>query len=323
VRHDAVLRVVAFASKLPWIFILRSAPRPRRDSNSAILFVVPAAVAALLVLVVPLAMSAYYSITGWKILQPATRNNIVWLDNYIHVLTDPAFWSSMKVTLIYTMAGVALESLVGLGLALLFRQSFPGRGVLRTLMILPMVITPAVVGMFWKLLYDPNYGVYEYMLTVVGLPSISWLSSTWALTSVIIMDVWESSPFFMLVLLAGLQTEDKEALEAARIDGASSWQIVYYLTLPHLVPYLAIAAAFRAIWSLSEFDKVYMLTLGGPGDATTTMSLYAFKVGFVSFDIGKISAISWIIAVLTLLVTAPLVTFLLRGRGAGSGGLRR
>ena len=152
---------------------------------------------------------------------------------------------------------------------------------------------------------------------------MSWLSSTWALTSVILMDVWESSPFFMLVLLAGLQTEDKEAVEAARIDGASGWQIVYYLTLPHLVPYLAIAAAFRAIWSLSEFDKVYMLTLGGPGDATTTMSLYAFKVGFVAFDIGKISAISWVIAVLTLLVTAPLIIFLLRGRAHGREGLRR
>jgi multiple sugar transport system permease protein/sorbitol/mannitol transport system permease protein len=137
------------------------------------------------------------------------------------------------------------------------------------------------------------------------------------------MDVWESSPFFMLVLLAGLQTEDKEAVEAARIDGASAWQVVYYLTLPHLVPYLAIAAAFRAIWSLSEFDKVYMLTLGGPGDATTTMSLYAFKVGFISFDIGKISAVSWIIAVLTLLVTAPLIAYLLRGRSARDGGLRK
>jgi ABC-type sugar transport system permease subunit len=303
---------------------LGSSPRRRRrDRNSAILFVVPAAVAALLVLIIPLAMSAYYSITGWRILQPATRNKIVWLDNYIYILTDAAFWSSIKVTLIYTVAGVALESLVGLGLALLFRQNFPGRGALRTLMILPMVITPAVVGMFWKLLYDPNYGVYNYMLSVVGLEPVSWLSSTWALTSVIVMDVWESSPFFMLVLLAGLQTEDKEAVEAARIDGASGWQVVYYLTLPHLVPYLAIAAAFRAIWSLSEFDKVYMLTLGGPGDATTTMSLYAFKVGFISFDIGRISAVSWIIAILTLLVTAPLIAFLLRGRGVGSGGLRK
>lgn len=301
---------------------MRFRPRPRRDS-SAILFVVPAVIAALLVLIVPLAMSAYYSVTGWKILQPATRNKIVWLDNYALVLTDPAFWSSIKVTLIYTVSGVALESLAGLALALLFRQNFAGRGVLRTLMILPMVITPAVVGMFWKLLYDPNYGLYNFALTSIGLPAVSWLSSTWALTSVIIMDVWESSPFFMLVLLAGLQTEDKEAVEAARIDGASSWQVVYYLTLPHLVPYLAIAAAFRAIWSLSEFDKVYMLTLGGPGDATTTMSLYAFKVGFVGFDIGKISAVSWIIAVLTLVVTAPLVAYLLRGRGAGSGGLRR
>jgi multiple sugar transport system permease protein/sorbitol/mannitol transport system permease protein len=303
--------------------ILRLRPRPGRDSNNAILFVVPAAIAALLVLVVPLAMSAYYSITGWKILQPVTRNKIVWFDNYINILTDSAFWSSIKVTLIYTVAGVGLESLVGLGLALLFRQNFRGRGVMRTLMILPMVITPAVVGMFWKLLYDPNYGVYNYALTAVGLPEVAWLSNSWALASVIIMDVWESSPFFMLVLLAGLQTEDKEAVEAARIDGASSWQIVYYLTLPHLLPYLAIAAAFRAIWSLSEFDKVYMLTLGGPGDATTTMSLYAFKVGFVAFDIGRISAVSWIIAVLTLLVTAPLIAYLLRGRSARDGGLRK
>jgi multiple sugar transport system permease protein/sorbitol/mannitol transport system permease protein len=191
--------------------------------------------------------------------------------------------------------------------------------MLRTLMILPMVITPAVVGMFWKLLYDPNYGIYNYALSVVGLPEVAWLSKTFALASVVLMDVWESSPFFMLILLAGLQSEDKEAIESARLDGASSPQIVWYLTLPHLMPYLAIAAAFRAIWSLSEFDKVYMLTLGGPGDATTTISLYAFKTGFVSFDIGKISAISWIIAALTVVVTAPLVAYLLRGRDGRRG----
>jgi multiple sugar transport system permease protein/sorbitol/mannitol transport system permease protein len=268
-------------------------------------------------------MSAYYSFTGWRIIQPQTKNKIVWLDNYVDILTDGAFWSSIQVTLIYTVAGVALQSLVGLALALLFRRDFAGRGVLRTLMILPMVITPAVVGMFWKLLYDENYGVYNYALGVVGLPAVSWLSHGWALASVVLMDVWESSPFFMLVLLAGLQSEDKQAIEAARIDGAAGWQVVYYLTLPHLLPYLAIAAAFRAIWSLSEFDKVYMLTLGGPGDATTTMSLYAFKVGFVAFDIGRISAISWLIALLTLLVTAPLIAYLLRGRRAGHEGLHR
>ena len=303
--------------------MLHSRPRTYDDSNRAILFVIPAAVAAFLVLAVPLAMSAYYSLTGWKIIQLNTRNKIVWLDNYIDILTDGAFWSSIQVTLIYTVAGVALESLVGLGLALLFRRDFAGRSTLRTLMILPMVITPAVVGMFWKLLYDENYGIYNYALNVIGLPSVSWLSSTWALASVVLMDVWESSPFFMLVLLAGLQSEDKEAIEAARIDGASGWQVVYHLTLPHLLPYLAIAAAFRAIWSLSEFDKVYMLTLGGPGDATTTMSLYAFKIGFVAFDIGKISAISWLIAILTLLVTSPLIVYLLRGRNAGREGARR
>jgi multiple sugar transport system permease protein len=302
---------------------LRWRPRTYSDSNRAILFVIPAAVVAFLVLAVPLAMSLYYSFTGWRITQPNTRNKIVWLDNYIDIVTDAAFWSAIKVTLIYTVSGVALESLVGLALALLFRRDFVGRGILRTVLILPMVITPAVVGMFWRLLYDDNYGVYNYALSVIGLPSVSWLSSTWALSSVVLMDVWESSPFFMLVLLAGLQSEDKEAIEAARIDGAAAWQIVYHLTLPHLLPYLAIAAAFRAIWSLSEFDKVYMLTLGGPGDATTTMSLYAFKIGFVCFDIGKISAISWMIAILTLIVTAPLVAYLLRGRNARRDEVRR
>ena len=118
-----------------------------------------------------------------------------------------------------------------------------------------------------------------------------------ALPSVIIMDIWETSPFFMLVLLAGLQTEDKSAVEAARIDGASAWQITRYLTLPHLVPYIAIAAAFRAIGALSEFDKVYMLTLGGPGSVTTTMSLLNYKLGFVAFNIGRASAMSWVIAI--------------------------
>lgn len=302
---------------------MRSRVLPRPDSSSAILFLIPAAAAVLLVLVVPLAMSAYYSLTGWMIIQPQTRGRIVWFDNYVRILTDGAFWSAIRVTLIYTVAGVVLQSLVGLALALLFRRDFAGRGLLRTLMILPMVLTPAVVGMFWKLLYDPNHGAYNFALNAVGLPGIAWLSSTWALVSVILMDVWQSSPFFMLVLIAGLLSEDREALEAARIDGASAWQIVYHLTLPHLLPYLAIAAAFRAIWALSEFDKVYMLTLGGPGVATTTTSLYAFKVGFVSFEIGKISAVSWIIAITTLVVTAPLIAYLLRGRRAGGEGALR
>ena len=189
---------------------------------------------------------------------------------------------------------------------------------MRTLLVLPMVLTPAVVGMFWRLLYDDNYGVFNFALTALGLPAVSWLSSSMALFSVILMDVWETSPFFMLVLLAGLQTEDRSTVEAARIDGASGWQITLYLTLPHLVPYLAIAGAFRAIAALSEFDKVYMLTLGGPGSATTTMSLLAYKLGFVGFNIGKVSAMAWVIAIITLVVAAPLIAFLLRGRAAES-----
>lgn len=289
--------------------------RSRRSAAAA--FLIPAGITIFLVLALPLALSAYYSITGWMITVAGSRERLVWLGNYIAVLSDKAFWSAVGVTLTYTIVGAICEAGLGLLLALVFRQAFPGRGILRTLMILPMVLTPAVVGMFWKLLYDDDYGVYNYALTLVGLPHASWLSRAMALPSVLLMDIWETSPFFMLVLLAGLQTEDKDAVEAARIDGASGWQIVRYLTLPHLVPYIAIASAFRAIGALSEFDKVYMLTLGGPGSATTTMSLLNYKLGFVAFNIGRASAMSWVIAIITLVVAMPLVLYLLRGRRAG------
>lgn len=284
--------------------------------SGAAAFLIPAGLATLLVLALPLALSAYYSATGWMITVPGSQERLVGFANYIAVLTDKAFWTAVGVTLIYTVAGTACEAALGLGLALLFRQNFPGRGIMRTLMILPMVLTPAVVGMFWKLLYDDDYGVYNYALSLFGLPHMSWLSRVFALPSVLLMDIWETSPFFMLVLLAGLQTEDKDAVEAARIDGASSWQIVRYLTLPHLVPYIVIAAAFRAIAALSEFDKVYMLTLGGPGSSTTTMSLLNYKLGFVAFNIGRASAMSWVIAIITLIVASPLVIYLLRGSRA-------
>lgn len=289
--------------------------RPRKSAAAA--FLIPAGITIFLVLALPLALSAYYSITGWMITVAGSRERLVWLGNYIAVLSDKAFWSAVGVTLTYTIVGAVCEAGLGLLLALMFRQTFPGRGILRTLMILPMVLTPAVVGMFWKLLYDDDYGVYNYALTLFGLPHVSWLSRALALPSVLLMDIWETSPFFMLVLLAGLQTEDKDAVEAARIDGASGWQIVRYLTLPHLIPYIAIASAFRAIGALSEFDKVYMLTLGGPGSATTTMSLLNYKLGFVAFNIGRASAMSWVIAIITLIVAMPLVLYLLRGRRAG------
>lgn len=289
----------------------------RRHLAGAGVFLIPAALTMVLVLVVPLALSAYFSMTGWLITVAGSGNRIVWLHNYVDILTEKSFWNAVAVTLIYTIVGAVCEAALGLLLALGFRHVFPGRGILRTLMILPMVLTPAVVGMFWKLLYDENYGVYNFALSVFGLPGVEWLGRSLALFSVLLMDIWETSPFFMLVLLAGLQTEDKDAVEAARIDGASGWQVTYYLTLPHLVPYLAIASAFRAIGALSEFDKVYMLTLGGPGSATTTMSLLNFKLGFVAFNIGKASAMSWIIALITLLVALPLILYLLRGRRAG------
>lgn len=241
---------------------------------------------------------------------------MVGIKNYVQILVDPQFWRAVGVTAQFTITGVILQCLLGLLLALLFNRSFPGRGVFRSLMLLPMVVTPAVIAIFWKLLYQEQDGIYNYFLGQAGIGPISWLSTQWALFSIILMDTWQSAPFFMLIILSGLQTIDESTLAAARIDGANGFQITRYITLPHLVPYVMIAAAFRSIATLSEFDKMYLLTLGGPGNATTSMSLYAYNVGFKVFDMGRTTAASWIIMIITLIVTLPLIIYLFRGSAA-------
>ena len=283
------------------------------------IFVAPAMAAIAIVLAIPLAYSLYASTTAWTLTRPATRSIGVGIDNFVSILADPAFWSALAVTAQYTVACVLIQSVVGLLMALLFNQRFLGRGLMRTLALLPMVATPAVVAIFWKLFYEENTGLFNNALTAVGLAPVPWLNAQWALASIVIMDTWQSAPFFMLVMLAGLQTMDESIVEAAKIDGAGPWQITRFLTLPHLAPYVVIAAAFRSITAMSEFDRMYLLTQGGPGTATTSVSLFAYNTGFKVFDIGRTSASSWIVLVLTLVLTAPLVAHLLRGNAVERG----
>ena len=174
-------------------------------------------------------------------------------------------------------------------------------------MLIPLVITPAVIGMFWRLLYDDQQGVLNYFLLSLGLPRLHWLDHGLALPSLVLTDVWQWTPFLVLIVLAGLQSRDVDMLDAARIDGANSPQIFRYLTLPHLFPYLLVGLFFRLLDAMKEFDKIYLLTQGGPGNETTTVSVYAFNTGFRIFEIGKTSAIAWIVAAVSLVVSLPLL----------------
>jgi multiple sugar transport system permease protein/sorbitol/mannitol transport system permease protein len=286
--------------------------RRRLAPGPAFWFILPAVATLLLVFAGPLVFAARASFTGWSLVQPGSELDRVGWDNYTDILTSSDYWEAVRVTLTYTFSAVSCELVLGTIFALMLNLPFFWRGAIRSLMMIPMVMTPAVIGIFWKLLYDQNAGVFNWVLTALGGPRVAWLSLDMALPSAVIMDVWQTTPFFMLVLLAGLQTMDENLLGAARVDGAGAWQMFRFITLPHLIPYMLIAAAFRVIAAMGDFDKIYLLTGGGPGNRTTTMSIYAYMTGFSTFDMGRTSAIAWLFVLIVLTISTPLLWFLFR-----------
>lgn len=293
--------------------------RRRRFSlthHQAFLFALPAGLVLLAVYLGPMLYALHASFTHWVLVMPGSENDPAGLENYQDTLGSAEFWGAVRVTVTYAASSIVFGLILGTIFALLLNLEFFWRGFFRSVMIIPMVITPSVIGIFWKLMYEQENGVFNHLLNAIGLPSVAWLSLDMALVSMIIMDVWQTTPFFMLVLLAGLQAIDDSLIDAAKVDGTSPWQMFRYILLPHLVPYMLIAAAFRCIAAMGDFDKIWLLTAGGPGDRTTTMTIYTYKTGFSAFDIGRTAATAWIFVVIVLLVSAPLLRHLFKTAAA-------
>jgi multiple sugar transport system permease protein len=284
---------------------LQAAPTGGR--GVAILFLLPAAIVLALIYLGPMLFALKASFTAWVMTSPGSENIFIGLENYTDVMSSPEFWSAVRVTVVYALVSICCGLTLGTIFALLLDADFHARSFFRSIMIIPMVITPSVIGIFWKLLFEEDSGVFNAVLTAVHLPKVPWLNLDMALPSIILMDVWQTTPFFMLVILAGLQAMDRNAVEAAQVDGASGVQLFRYITLPHLIPYMLIATSFRAIAAMGDFDKIWLLTGGGPGDRTTTITIFAYKVGFSAFDIGRTTAIAWIFVVIVLVASSPLL----------------
>jgi ABC-type sugar transport system permease subunit len=284
--------------------ILKPSKRQRR---TAALFIFPAAAVLTIITIGPLLYSLCVSLTGWILTVPGSDLRFVGFENYRSVLTSAPFWKALQITLTYAVTTTAIEVVLGVIFALMLNEQFIGRGIVRGLMLIPLTLTPAVVGMFWKLLYDEQQGVFNFFVVSAGFDRIHWLSHGLALVSVIITDIWQSTPFLMLIVLAGLQAMDQEMVEAAKIDGASGVQIFKYLTIPHLLPYLVIGIFFRLLDAMKDFDKIYLLTQGGPGNETETLSIYIYDTGFKVFEVGKTSAMAWLMALISLMVFLPLL----------------
>jgi multiple sugar transport system permease protein len=270
------------------------------------------AVAVLLVLMAfPLVYTAYLSLHEWyasSVLGP----QFVGLQNYVQLFArDERFWPAFLTTLIFTVGSVVLTVVLGLGIAHLLIRVFPGRGLARTLVLLPMIATPVAMALVWMTMMSPTIGVLNWLLSCVGLPPSAWVSSPKSvIAALLLVETWMWTPMTTLICLAGLAALPGEPFESARVDGASARQVFWHVTLPLLRATLVVAALFRTIDALKVFDIVYVMTEGGPGFASETLNLYVFQTSFKYLNLGYASAL--IVVFFTLIAGASLLLIRVR-----------
>jgi len=288
----------------------RSATRTR-DVLVRVGFPAPALVSIFALLVFPTAYNAYISLFNWYISRP---KEWVGLGNYAEmVLRDERFWGAVGRTAYLTVLTVPPELALGTGIAVLLRQSIPGSGLLRVLFMLPMVATPVAMALVWSMLLTPTGGLINHLLEQVGLPPSLWATHPdTVMPSLALVDIWQWTPMVTLIVLAGLESLPREPFEAAVIDGASPWQTFRAITLPLLRPTLAVAAMFRTIDGLKNFDVIYVITQGGPGTSSETLNVYIYQTGFNYLHLGYSSAL--IMVLLVLVFGSSLVLSGLRQR---------
>ena len=261
--------------------------------------VLPTFVVMVCVYGLPLAFSFYLSLTGWSLDQALFTGRFVGLANYQDLLTDPAFTGALGITFGYTAAAVAAQMVLGLGIALLLNVDLPGMRIFRTALIVPMMITPIVGALCWKLLLDPGHGVLNQWIG----QQIVWLGRPdTALGAIWVVGVWQSTTYVALILLAGLRSLPTEPFEAASIDGASRRQAFWHVTLPMLRPYLLVALLLRTIFEFRAFDNIYAMTGGGPANATMVLSMYTYLMSFVQFDFSLGAAAAWLMLLMSMLM---------------------
>lgn len=296
-----------------------SAADGRDQARGAIplLLLLPAVLVIFAVLIYPIAYGLYLSFYNYQMTLSPERT-LIWLANYGKLLQNDDFLNSINVTARFTLMTVAMEFVVGLGIALLLTLEFPARHIFRALILLPLMAPPLVSGLLWRLMYDHELGVLSYFVRALGTePPVFLGDPRIALFAVSLTEVWRSTPFMVLVLLAALQSVPVDLHEAAQIDGASAFARFRSVTVPLILPVILIALLFRTVDVLRTFDLVYLLTQGGPGTSTEVLSMFIYRYGFQSFDMGLTSAASMILFVVTLLVCIVYLRLIVRRRALG------
>lgn len=273
-----------------------SRSRSRRVSVH-LTYLLPAWLLVAAVVVVPLVLSGWLSLHNETMLR---SGRFVGLANYADVLTGD-FWPALGITLVFTAAAIIVQVPLGLLLATVLNRELRGTQLYRSVLLLPMLLTPVAVGLMWRLMLNADTGVINGVAGMLGLPALNWLGDrTIAIISVVVVDAWQNIPFVMLLSLAGLQSLPDGPFEAAAVDGASRWQTFWHVTVPMLTPVLGVVVMIRIIESIKLFDIIYILTQGGPGTATQNLSLLNYRVGFSFMNTGVAAALGIVICLVLI-----------------------
>lgn len=283
----------------------------RTPARVSLLMLAPAALLLALVTLYPLGRSLILSF--FETDYGFAGATFVGADNYTHLFGDRFFLRAIRNTVVFTLTATVSEVMLGVGLAVLLNRTFPGRRFLVPLLVAPFVLSTMVVTAIWSAWFHFDYGYLNNLLAAGGLPRVPWLfDRDIALFSIVLVDLWQTTPIVLLIVLAGLQAIDPDVVDAARMDGAGPFQILRSITIPLILPHILLAALMRSIESFKIFDKVYALTGGGPGTATETLSMYLYRLGFRFFDIGLASATAMIMVAIAGALAAVYALGILR-----------
>lgn len=271
-------------------------------------------------ILVPFGTAVWYSLQRYNLAFPMTRG-MIWHGNYLDFLSDPSFWNTIRVSLSYTALTVGVELLLGLGVALLLRRSTRLNNALSIALMLPLMIAPAIAALMWKLMTNPDFGILSYLVGLVGLSDFRWASApSTALLTVVLVDVWVYTPFMTILLLAGLRALPKQPFEAAELDGVPAHFVFLRITLPMLMPYIITASLFRMLDSIQQFDIIYAMTQGGPGDRLMVFQVQAYLEFFQYTNVGRSAALLMVLWAITFALSNVFIKQWLKLRERAHGG---
>jgi multiple sugar transport system permease protein len=250
-------------------------------------------------ILVPFATAAYYSLQRYKLSMPG-RRGFIWFNQYLDFFEDADFWHTVWVSAVYTVSTVGVELLLGLGIALLLRERSRLNNAASVALLMPLMTAPAIAALMWKLMTNPGFGVLSWVISVFGVTDFKWASSpSSAMFTVVLVDVWVYTPFIMILLLAGLRSLPTQPFEAAKLDGVPGHFVFFRITLPMLMPYMVTATLFRLLDSIQQFDIVYAMTQGGPGDSLLLFQVRAYLDFFQYTNVGRSAALMMILWAIT------------------------